>query len=600
MLSLELVDRIGRYKIVRELGRGAMGVVYHAVDPNIGRPVAIKTIHFGGQRKPEEVERMRERLFREARSAGILSHPGIVTIYDVDQQGDLAYIAMEFVDGPTLDTLLSRPQPSPREQMFSILSQTAAALDYAHQHGIVHRDIKPANIMIAADGTAKITDFGIAKVAASEQFTMTGTIVGTPHYMSPEQVQGQPIDGRSDQFSLAVIAFEMLTGEKPYTGEHLTTVVYKIVAEEPAAPNRLNPSLSSAIEAVLKRGLAKRPDTRYRTCQDFVEALDRACANTKSWKTMPRGGSLTEPTVAEAERPVITLPPARRRSEGTATIERSAQRKPGFLSFLFAILVAAALLALIGWRAAPYFFPKPSVPTEAESKQPPPPVKAPPPEPQTPAPAATGTSGVQAEPKPSPMPTAPAAQGNPGQEPAKAAAEPPKAAPELAKPSNEEPKAAREVAKTIPAKRPPQSPPPAATQPVTVITSPGGATAIMDGRPDTACKTPGPIDATPGRHTVAVSMDGYQTESHDVYVGSSPVEMPPLILRAKSGTLMLSSVPPGASIQVNGKPVQKVTPAELPLPAGTYKITVEKDGRQSTQTVQIGSGITVLKITIQP
>ena len=149
------MDRIGRYKIVRELGRGAMGVVYHAIDPNIGRAVAIKTIYLGGQRKPEELERLRERLFREARSAGILSHPGIVTIYDVEQQGELAYIAMEYVDGPTLDQLLSTPQPLAPDQMFSILAQTAVALDYAHQKGIVHRDIKPANIMVTADGTAK-------------------------------------------------------------------------------------------------------------------------------------------------------------------------------------------------------------------------------------------------------------------------------------------------------------------------------------------------------------------------------------------------------------------------------------------------------------
>src|SRR5664280_2621524 len=239
------MDRIGRYKIVRELGRGAMGVVYHAIDPNIGRPVAIKTIHFGDHRKPEEIDRMRERLFREARSAGMLSHPGIVTIYDVEQQGELAYIAMEYVDGPTLDQVLSEAQPLGAERMFSILGQTAVALDYAHQKGIVHRDIKPANIMIAADGTAKIADFGIAKITASDQFTMTGSIVGTPHYMSPEQVQGQPVDGRSDQFSLAVIAFELLTGDKPHSGEQLTTVVYKIVAEEPISPRRLNATLSA-------------------------------------------------------------------------------------------------------------------------------------------------------------------------------------------------------------------------------------------------------------------------------------------------------------------------------------------------------------------
>src|SRR5215472_7079647 len=158
------MDRIGRYKIVRELGRGAMGVVYHAIDPNIGRPVAIKTIQLGSVRNPDEQKRLRERLFREARSAGILSHPGIVTIYDVEEQDGVAYIAMEYVDGPTLDQVLSGADPIPPEGMFSILAQTAAALDYAHGKGIVHRDIKPANIMITNDGTTKIADFGIAKI----------------------------------------------------------------------------------------------------------------------------------------------------------------------------------------------------------------------------------------------------------------------------------------------------------------------------------------------------------------------------------------------------------------------------------------------------
>src|SRR5512133_86825 len=276
------MDRIGRYKIVREIGRGAMGVVYHAIDPNIGRPVAIKTIQLGS-RKPEEQERLRERLFREARSAGILSHPGIVTIYDVEQQGDLAYIAMEYVDGPTLDQLLSEAAPIGAVKLMGILGQTAVALDYAHGKGIVHRDIKPANIMIAVDGAAKITDFGIAKITASDQMTMTGAIVGTPHYMSPEQVQGHPVDGRSDQFSLAVIAYEALTGEKPYTGEHLTTVVYKIVTEEPTPPHRLNPSLSGAIEGALRKALAKKPDARYQTCTEFVETLEKACAASKGW-----------------------------------------------------------------------------------------------------------------------------------------------------------------------------------------------------------------------------------------------------------------------------------------------------------------------------
>ena len=237
------MDRIGRYKIVRELGRGAMGVVYHAIDPNIGRPVAIKTIHFGDNRKPEEMERMRERLFREARSAGMLSHPGIVTIYDVEQQGDLAYIAMEYVDGPTLDQVLSEPSRSaptacsacwgrPPWRWTTRTRRASCTATSSRPTSCCRRTARPRSRISASP-----------RSPAAENLTMTGSIVGTPHYMSPEQVQGQPVDGRSDQFSLAVIAYEMLTGEKPYTGEHLTTVVYKIVAEEPVPPHRLNPSL---------------------------------------------------------------------------------------------------------------------------------------------------------------------------------------------------------------------------------------------------------------------------------------------------------------------------------------------------------------------
>ena len=194
---------------------------------------------------------------------------------------------------------------------------------------------------------------------------MTGSIVGTPHYMSPEQVQGQPVDGRSDQFSLAVIGYEMLTGEKPYTGEHLTTVVYKIVAEEPVPPRRLNPSLSTGIENVLRKALAKKPDARYRNCQDFVESLEKACGASKGWKPMPRGGLLNAPTMADVKAPPVAapapaaLPPPRRkgRPEPTATATAEVKRKSGFPVFLLAVLVAAGLLALIGWQAAPWLMP---------------------------------------------------------------------------------------------------------------------------------------------------------------------------------------------------------------------------------------------------
>ncbi len=585
------MDRIGRYKIVRELGRGAMGIVYHAIDPNIGRPVAIKTIQLGGARKPEEQERLRERLFREARSAGNLSHPGIVTIYDVEQQGELAYIAMEYVDGPTLDQVLSEPQALAPNRIFGILAQTAAALDYAHGKGIVHRDIKPANIMIAGDGTAKITDFGIAKITTSEQFTMTGSIVGTPHYMSPEQVQGQPVDGRSDQFSLAVIAFEMLTGEKPYTGEHLTTVVYKIVAEEPMAPHRINPSLGGGIDSALRKGLAKRPDGRYRTCTEFIEALEKACLAAKNWKPLPRGGSLNAPTIAEGALPAARIPAARRpqRAGGTTTVERSEKRKSGFLPFLAAILMAAALLALIGWQAGPWQSSTPPQTARNDDAESP---KTPGPKVTSPVANVPAARTPSAEPKPSALGPPPVESKSTDDATAKSA--PPEdipkpvtqtASPETAKKGTVTSQLARAV--------------PPASQPLRFVTSPGGATVTIDGRADQSCSTPCQLDATRGRHTLGFTLPGYQIEHREVDVGATPLDMPAVILRSQTGVLLLSSNPPGAAIEVNGKAVTEVTPTRLTLTPGTYKITVEKNGLASVNTVEIKNGDTrLLKVTL--
>jgi serine/threonine protein kinase len=582
------MDRIGRYKIVRELGRGAMGVVYHAIDPNIGRPVAIKTIQLGGIRKPEEQERLRERLFREARSAGILSHPGIVTIYDVEQQGELAYIAMEYVDGPTLDQVLSEPQPLDPARLFSILSQTAAALDYAHGKGIVHRDIKPANIMIAADGMAKITDFGIAKITASEQFTMTGSIVGTPHYMSPEQVQGQPVDGRSDQFSLAVIAYEALTGEKPYTGEHLTTVVYKIVAEEPMPPHRINSTLGGAIDAALRKGLAKRPDARFRTCGEFVETLEKACAAVKNWKPLPRGGSLNAPTIAEGAQPPTTMPAARRpaRSGGTTTVERTQKRKSGFLPFLAATLMAAALLALIGWQAGTFQSNPRTSATSDETREAP--AVAPPQTANTPPPNPPATPELKPSPMPPPVESKPEAKPEPA--PSGESAMKPAPPEDVPKPPEITPKKTPNSSIRASA---------AAPQPIQLVTSPRGATAILDGRADQTCTTPCQLQVTPGRHTVGFTLQGYQIEHRELDVGSSPLDLPAVVLRSQSGVLMVSSSPLGASILVNGKLVSEVTPTTLTLAPGTYKITVEKNGQSSVNTVDIRNGDTrLLKVTL--
>ncbi|MEK7405295.1 MAG: serine/threonine-protein kinase, partial [Acidobacteriota bacterium] len=290
------MDRIGRYEILDELGRGAMGVVYRAKDPSIGRLIAIKTIRLADFADPAESERLRERLRREAHSAGILSHPGIVVVFDVGQEGELAYIAMEFIAGRSLESILDGEQPPDQKTILNVLRETAAALDHAHKKGIVHRDIKPANILISDDGVVKITDFGVAKISASHKLTQAGTVLGTPNYMSPEQIQGKDVDGRADQFALAVIAYEVLTGEKPFTADQLTALLYKIVAEPPAPPQNLNATLGWPVAVVLERALAKDPAERYKSCSDFVAALETALATKKDWKAVPRTAGENLPT----------------------------------------------------------------------------------------------------------------------------------------------------------------------------------------------------------------------------------------------------------------------------------------------------------------
>jgi serine/threonine-protein kinase len=575
------MDRIGRYQIIKELGRGAMGVVYLAVDPTIGRNVAIKTIRLGEVSDPDERAKLRERLFREARSAGILSHPGIVTIYDMEEHDDVAFIAMEFVDGPTLDQLLSKREALEPGRLMSILRQAAAALDYAHAKSIVHRDIKPANIMIASDGAVKITDFGIAKVTTSQQYTQTGTILGTPNYMSPEQVQGLAVTGRADQFSLAVIAFEMLTGDRPFTGEHLTTVVYKIVAEEPPPVQRLNPTLGPQIDGALRRGLTKKPESRYNSCIEFVNSLDAACANTQGWKNLPRGGSMSLPTVMSEAPTRSTM-----FSSGATTEEVLARRRSRWkwvLPFAAALVVALGLIGLIAWQfGTDLGTSRPVPPPAAQTASNPPPTEA------APAPAVE-------EKKPSPMESAPAASPQ---------SEPPVSAKQETPPENDGQNAKKpaEAADTAP-----EQPEPERTKPerpklkarsapgpqgVFVTSDPPGATAMLDNDPSVSCKTPCTLSVMPGLHAVSINQSGYQQESREVRITDSPYEVPLVRLRAHGGTLMITSSPVGASIFLNDKPTQKTTPAQISLPPGTYNVRVEKDGLKKSETVEIHNGET--------
>jgi serine/threonine-protein kinase len=292
-------EKIGKYKILGTLGRGGMGIVYKGLDPDIEREVAVKTIRFDALTEGEEKEEMLARFVREAKAAGRLNHPNIITIYDVIRESDLTFIIMQYVDGKSLQELIDSGKRFSPQEVIDLLRPVAAALDFAHRNGIVHRDIKPANILLDKSGRPFLADFGVARIETS---TMTGPgkTIGTLSYMSPEQVLGNPVDHRADLFALGVILYELLTGKKPFAGDNLSTIVYKIVNEEPPQVTEINHSLPRGYEAVIKKALAKSPDDRYQSGRELVEAL--ADPENFAEATRAYGSGTTEPEKAPARK----------------------------------------------------------------------------------------------------------------------------------------------------------------------------------------------------------------------------------------------------------------------------------------------------------
>jgi serine/threonine-protein kinase len=602
-----------------------MGVVYQAVDPTIGRTLAIKTIRLREVDDPAQRDRLKERLFREARSAGVLSHPNIVTIYDMEEDDGVAYIAMQFVNGPTLDEVMSRPKAMGPQELFRILRQTASALDFAHAKGIVHRDIKPANIMIDEHGTAKVTDFGIAKVGTSGNLTLSGTILGTPNYMSPEQVQGKPVDGRADQFSLAVVAYEILTGERPFAGEHLGTVVYKIVAEEPIIVQRLNPSLSPEIDAVIRKGLSKKADGRYPSCIDFVNALEGACLQADGWQSLARGTSHSIPTEAEPAGKTRAPKTERTGRRKPAARERSREQRKTSMFFpaLGAFIVVLGVLGLLGWQSGLW---DPGAEAEAHKDAPaqetpakeaaarvpdkpdPMPDSSPGDKTEPSKPASTGSDDVE-------TPPPPPAQEQAVDTPRKDAEEPAVPKPSVSKPAvpkedtKQTPSIVRKPAKPLPEVKPPLRIPVAAVaaprlgspQDIFIQTNPSGVSAVLDNRAETACETPCVMLAAPGSHILSLTLPNYQKEIRQIRVTDSRLDVPLITMHPNGGTLMISTVPQGANIFVDDRLMGSMTPAQISLPGGSYNIKVELNGMRKTEHVDISNGNTkYMKIILNP
>ncbi len=304
-----MISQLGRYEVISELGQGAMGVVYKARDPLIDREVAIKTINLS--LALEEREEYEARFYQEAKAAGRLGHPNIVTIYDVGRTGDIAYIAMEYLHGRELRDVLNEKKILPVSQVLDIVIQVAQGLSYAHEHEIVHRDVKPSNVMIIRDGHVKITDFGIARMASAAVRTQTGMVLGSPKYMSPEQVLGKLTDQRSDIFSLGVMLYEMLTGQVPFIGENVNAIMYQTLNAIPAPPSNANPAVPEMLNYIVAKALAKDLDARYQNASELVNDL-RACRealprDAESANPVKRPAAMTRSAGEEDAKPVIAL-----------------------------------------------------------------------------------------------------------------------------------------------------------------------------------------------------------------------------------------------------------------------------------------------------
>ena len=616
-----VMDRIGRYELVSELGRGAMGIVYRARDPKIGREVAVKTIKLGDHADANEIGELRQRLFREAQSAGRLSHPGVVTIYDVDEQDGLAYITMELVEGRRLSDFGAESLGDEEKFAFAseLVERVGSALDYAHGRGIVHRDVKPSNIMVTDDGI-KIMDFGVARIASS-QLTHTGTVVGTPNYMSPEQVRGDVVDGRSDQFSLGVLVYELLTGEKPFEGDGIATTFYNIVHIEPVAPRRLDPAILPAVEAVVLRALAKDPADRFDSCSAFTQAFI-AAAETLDQKrpvvaaSPPTADSgpdqddsvapVAEETAVRGVRAQLPEPTGRlqRRAEpgpesaGAGQLPRlsatRAARKSRWPRLIFGALAAAIAVFAFLLARSPDLLNDPqrllatvigAAPTwlaerlQLESESPAPEALA--------ADAAVDASqtaeagqgaAAQAETSPPAPETLASAEEEPAQETDRV--DPPEKDAEVG--AQEQP---ADVSSALPV-----ADGPVATAPVKFTSPVDGVLVTVDDNRAWRCLTPCRLMELPvGDHAVVAARSGFALQRRSITVGSEGLTVE-LSLKPEQSTLVIASVPTGGRIFVDGRDTGERTPSELYVAPGRRLVRVVKGELQAQRAVVVDSG----------
>jgi serine/threonine-protein kinase len=577
---VNLPEQIGRYQIQSELGKGAMGVVYKAIDPNIGRTVALKTMRLDVH-GIEEAE-MLKRFKHEAVLAGVMNHPNVITIYDAGDWEGVFYMAMEFMEGQTLQVVLHEQKVLPVDTVLNIARQVCAGLDFAHQRGVIHRDIKPANIMLSADGTAKIMDFGIAK--SGSNMTTAGQVLGTPTYMSPEQVRGRNLDGRSDLFSFGVCLYEMVTGEKPFTGQNITTIIYKIMNEAPIPPRELDVSIHPGISAIITKTLAKNPDERYQTGAELYKDLE----NYKSYgSTAPAtkvmsaaaaeatmsGGvsvatiqapqpdpeSITTSHIASCEiEAAVPPPPQNTLTKDDSTVRHissisPAAPPPNERKRLASVLVAVLVLALAAGATVKYLRARKQASSAVSV------TNLPATDTTAASPPVTDTEKIE---KPS---AAKPASGKIGD----------------ASPGN--------IADDTVVRK---APPPATTGEAKITSTPAGAKVTIGGASQEKWVTP--FLATklqPGKYDVTIAKAGYVSQTKEIEVTAGKTTPLNVALVAAGATVSVSSEPDGAFIFLDGKATGKVTPATLNVDKGKHNIEVRKPGFNEENTnVTLGDG----------
>jgi tRNA A-37 threonylcarbamoyl transferase component Bud32 len=564
-----LPSRFGRYEVQRVVGRGAMGIVYLADDPVIGRQVAIKAIQAHAGLDPKELAMRQERFEREFRSAGTLSHPNIVTVYDVGQEGSVSFIAMEYVPGESLEEVFKSGRTLSFKEITDILGQIASGLDYAHERSIVHRDVKPANILLTVGGQPKITDFGVAKLTTTSM-TTTGMIVGTPMYMAPEQITGRPVVPASDQFALAVILYEMLTGERPFEGDNPTTVMYRIVHEQPVPPRQLNGRLPEGLDGLVLRGLSKKSSDRYASCSALAAAVGNKL------------GVTPDETGAVALEADATLFLQRADLEAAAPVQprQEVAVPPGSKRWLIA--GAAAVLLVVGGWLAWRSWAGGSAAGSGEGAS---------------ATAAAGTVEVVSNPAGAEIWADGAATGLVTPAFVPISGEPGKVV-DLA--LKREGKTLARTQLVVGPALPPQWSPAlaAAPQRFEIASEPPGARVVLDGEP-LAQPTPVAVELAPeGRHEVVLELAGYDSRRRGVSLSELTAA------ERESGRLefaLAKTVPPGFVRVAASYPVQvsvdgrRASGDRLGLPPGRYRVELSAPSVfwRDSRTVEIASGETV-------